>query len=163
MPQLDQLGDVALSQLFWMVLVLGFLYFVVGRSMVPKIQSTIDARDQRIATDLEAAEAAKTAADATEEEYRLRMEASRGEASKLTLAAKDKGAKATEERLAVADAELEAKAAEAATRIQASRKSAMAEIEGAAAELASEIATKVAGLSVTREAAAKAVKEVVHG
>ena len=120
MPQLDQLGDVALSQLFWMVLVLGFIYFVVGRGMVPKIQSTIDARDQRIASDLEAAEAAKAAADATEEAYRARMDESRGEASKLTLAAKDKGAKAAEERLAKADAELDARAEEAAARSRAS-------------------------------------------
>ena len=163
MPQLDQLGDVALSQLFWMVLVLGFIYFVVGRGMVPKIQSTIDARDQRIASDLEAAEAAKSAADATEEAYRARMDASRVEASKLTLAAKDKGGKAAEERLAKADAEFDARASAAAERIRASRKSALAELEGAAADLAGEIASKVAGVKASRDAALRAVKEVTNG
>ena len=62
MPQLNQLGDVALSQLLWIVLVLGFLYFVIGRGMVPKIQATVDASDSKIAAPLHAAEAAKAAA-----------------------------------------------------------------------------------------------------
>ena len=48
MPQLNQLSDVFLSQLLWLALVLGFIYFVIARGMVPKIQATVDQRDQRI-------------------------------------------------------------------------------------------------------------------
>ena len=39
MPQLDQLPLVALSQFFWLLLVLGLIYFGIGRSMLPKIES----------------------------------------------------------------------------------------------------------------------------
>ncbi|MEQ7874587.1 ATPase [Sphingomonas sp. ASV193] len=163
MPQLTQLGDVALSQLIWMVLVLGFLYFVIGKGMVPKVQSTMDDRDAKIAADLAAAEQAKAKADEVEEAYRAAMDASRGEANKLTGAAKADGAKASEERLAKADAELDARAAEAAARIKASRQSALAEIEAAAAELASDIAVKVAGVTASPAAASAAVKEALHG
>ena len=87
MPQLNQLPDVILSQLFWLALVLGFIYFVIARGMVPKIQATVDQRDQRIADDLAAAEKAKADADATEEAYRQKMDESRAEAMKRTSAA----------------------------------------------------------------------------
>ncbi len=35
MPQLYQLPDVLLSQLFWLAIGLGFIFFVIARGMVP--------------------------------------------------------------------------------------------------------------------------------
>jgi len=164
MPQLNQLSDVVLSQLFWLALVLGFIYFVIGRGMVPKIQATVDQRDQKIADDLAAAERAKVEADESEEAFRLRMDDSRAEAMKTTTAAKAAGAKATEQKIAKADASIQAKLAKAEEKIRASRKEALANIEGVAAELAQDIAGKVAGLKVSRDDADKAVKaELTHG
>ena len=52
-------ADVAYSQFFWLLLVLGLIYFGIGKAMLPKIQSTVDARDKRIADDLAAAQAAR--------------------------------------------------------------------------------------------------------
>ncbi len=164
MPQLNQLSDVLLSQLFWLALVLGFIYFVIGRGMVPKIQSTVDQRDQKIADDLAAADRAKAEADESEEAFRLRMDDSRAEAMKTTAAAKAEGAKATEQKIAKADASIQAKLAKAEEKIRASRKEALANIETIAAELAQDITGKVAGLKVSRDDAAKAVKsELTHG
>ena len=108
MPQLNQLPDVVLSQLFWLALVLGFIYFVIGRGMVPKIQATVDQRDQKVADDLAAAERAKVEADESEEAFRLRMDESRAEAMRTTAAAKAEGAKATEQKIAKADASIQA-------------------------------------------------------
>ena len=48
MPQLNQLSDVLFSQLFWLAIGLGFIFFVVARGMVPKIQATVDAREAKI-------------------------------------------------------------------------------------------------------------------
>ena len=164
MPQLDQLSDVVLSQLFWLALVLGFIYFVIARGMVPKIQATVDQRDQRIADDLAAAERAKVDADATEEAYRQKMDASRAEASGLTLEAKQQGAKAAEKRLAKADSAIQSKIAKAEAKIKASREAAVADIEGVAAEIARELAAKVGGINVGSDEAMKAVREVAaHG
>ena len=158
MPQLNQLSDVFLSQLLWLALVLGFIYFVIARGMVPKIQATVDQRDQRIADDLAAAERAKAEADATEEAYRQKMDESRAEAMKRTSAAKQEGALATEKRLAKADKAIQDKAAKAEAKIRESRQAALANLEGVAAELTQEIATKVAGLSISKDDASKAVK-----
>jgi F-type H+-transporting ATPase subunit b len=164
MPQLNQLALVAYSQFFWLLLVLGLIYFGIGKAMLPKIQSTVDARQGRISDDLAAADKARTEADATEEAYRLKMDESRADAMKLTAKAKTDGALATEKRVAEADAAIQAKTAEAEARIRASRTAAIGEIEALAADLAKDIADKVAGLSVSKADAAKAVKAVVvHG
>ena len=64
MPQLTQLSLVALSQFFWLLIGLGFVYFVVARAMVPKIQATVDAREEAITGDLAAAQRAREDAEA---------------------------------------------------------------------------------------------------
>jgi F-type H+-transporting ATPase subunit b len=158
MPQLNQLPDVVLSQLFWLALVLGFIYFVIARGMVPKIQATVDQRDQRIADDLAAAERAKADADATEEAYRQKMDESRAEAMKRTTAAKQEGALATEKRLAKADKSIQDKAAKAEAKVRESREAALANLESVAVELAQDIVGKVASVSVSKDEATKAVK-----
>ena len=66
MPQINQLALVAYSQFFWLLLVLALIYFGIGRMMLPKIQSTVESRDQRISGDLAAAQAAREAAEGTE-------------------------------------------------------------------------------------------------
>ena len=164
MPQLNQLSDVALSQFLWLAIVLGLIYFGIGKSMLPKIQATVDARDKQISDDLDAAQQARDTADAIEEDYRARMDQSRGEAMRLTAAAKQDGSRATEKRLAKADKSVQAKLAKAEERIRASRKAGLAEIEAAAGDLARDITNKVAGVTVDKDAAARAVKAAMaHG
>ena len=161
MPQLNQLAEVANSQFFWLLLVLGVIYFAIGKGMLPKIQSTVESREQQIAADLAAAEAAQAEAEAVEEAYRTRMDSSRAEAAKLTGKAKEDGARSTEKALAEADSAVAAKIAEAEAEIRAAREAAVADIEQAAAELAAEIARKVAGMEVGPADSARAVKEAM--
>lgn len=161
MPQLNQLADVANSQFFWLLLVLGVIYFGIGMGMLPKIQSTVDSRANKIADDLAAAEAARLAADETENAYRARMDDSRAEAAKLTGKAKDDSARATEKKLADADAAVGSKLAEAELRIARAKSSAIREIEAAGSDLARDIVRKVAGIEVSKDKAASAVKAVM--
>ena len=161
MPQLNQLALVAYSQFFWLLVVLGLIYFGIGKAMLPKIQSTVEKREGRIADDIAAADRARVEADATEADYRRRMDDSRAEAARLATAAKTEAAKATEKQVAKADAAINAKADAAAARIQDSRAAAIKDIEAVAAELARDIAVKVAGLTVGKDDAVRAVKEVM--
>jgi F-type H+-transporting ATPase subunit b len=164
MPQINQLADAAYSQFFWLLLVLAILYFGIGRMMLPKIQSTVDSRDKRIAGDLAAAQDARSAAEATEAAYRARMDASRAEALKVAQAAKLSSAKTTEERVRAAGVEIGARVETAEARIRAAADSAMTEIEGVAAEAAREMVERLAGVSVGGEEAARAVKAALaHG
>jgi F-type H+-transporting ATPase subunit b len=164
MPQINQLADVALSQIFWLLLVLGLIYFGIGKAMLPKIQSTVEQRDRRIADDLAAAQAARTAADETEAAYRARMDASRAEALRVAAEAKQASARSTEERMRVASAETDARVQAAEARIREASAAASGEIERVAAEAARDMVERLAGLSVSEEEAASAVKaELAHG
>ena|SRR5688500_5164978 len=164
MPQLNQLADVAWSQFFWLLLVLGIIYFGIGRFMLPKIQSTVDARDNRIAEDLATAQAARQAADETEATYRARMDESRVEALRVTHEAKQATARDAETRIRAADEKIAAKTEAAEARLREATEAALADIENVAAEAAEEMVAKLAGLSVGRDRAAKAVKAAMnHG
>ena len=164
MPQLTQLSLVAYSQFLWLLLVLGLIYFGIGRAMLPKIQSTVDARDKRIADHLAAAQAARTGADETEAAYRARIDASRAEALKVAAAAKASSAQAAEARVRAANDEIGAKVDAAQVRIRAATDAALGDIESVAAEAAQDMVRKLAGVSVSGPEAAKAVKAAMaHG
>lgn len=163
MPQIAQLATTYSSQIFWLLVFFGLVFFVVGRGMVPKVMATVDSRDKQIAADLAAAEAARKAADAEEEAWRVQANKQRAEAQALIAAAKADAAKAAEARLATAGQGIDARLAEAEARIAAARQGALGEIETVAAEAAGDIVSRLAGLSVDDAAARSAVKEVLHG
>lgn len=158
MPQLSQLSEVYLSQFLWLAVALGFTFFVIARGMVPKIQATVDAREQRIAGDLEAAQSARAAADETEAAWRARMDAARAEAAHIAQEAKAKSGRDTEAKVKAAADKINAKVESAQAKIGESLASARAEIEAVAAEATQELVQRVAGLSVGKDEAAAAVK-----
>jgi F-type H+-transporting ATPase subunit b len=161
MPQIAQLSEIWSSQLFWLLVIFGLVYFVVGRGMVPKVLDTVGLRDKQIADDLAAAQAARDAADEAEEDWRKRENANREAAQKLVGEAKAKAAKSTETKLAKVQAAIDTQLEEAGARIAAARAEAAAEIEGVAAEAAQEIAARLANVSVTKAVAKTAVKKAM--
>ena len=158
MPQLSQLSEVYLSQFLWLAVALGFIFFVIARGMVPKIQATVEARESRIASDLERAQAARKEADETEAAWRARMDAARAEAARIGQEAKQASALDTEAKVKAAADKISVKLESAQGRIRDAVASARAEIEAVAAEAAQEMVARIAGIDVDRVDAAKAVK-----
>jgi F-type H+-transporting ATPase subunit b len=163
MPQINQLSEIFFSQLFWLLLVFGIIYFVIGRGMVPKIQSVVEDRDRKIADDIAAAQKAREQADLAEEAYRERLDASRSEGMKVAQEAKQKAALETEKKLKAIDEEIGARVAEAEAQIRAAAEKARRELEPVAAEAASQLVGKLTGQQVTAAEAAPAVKAVLNG
>jgi F-type H+-transporting ATPase subunit b len=164
MPQLAQLPTVFWSQLFWLAVVFGILFFMIGRRMLPKIEATIDGREARVAEDLAAAERARNQADKIEADYRARIDESRAEALKVAAAAKASSGKASEERMRAANEENSAKIEAAEARIRAAAEAALADIEKVAADAARDMVQRLAGLSIGGAEAKQAVKAaMVHG
>ena len=162
MPQLSQLSEVLLSQLFWLAIGLGFIFFVIARGMVPKIQATVDAREKQIADDLERAQAARSAAEETEEAWRQRMDAARAEGARIANEAKQASARDTEAKVkAVAD-KLALKVETAAAKVRKAREAARAEIESVAADAAQNLVATLTGIKVDKKDAADAVKAELH-
>lgn len=164
MPQIAQLAETYSSQIFWMLVFFGLVFFVIGKGMVPKVMDTVAQRDGQIAADLAAAQAARDAANEQEDAWRARENANRAEAQALVNAAKADAATATEKKLAAAQTRIDATLTGAEQRIDAARAEAAAEIEGVAGDAAQDIVRRLAGVEVEAGVARAAVKEaLVHG
>ena len=50
MPQITQLPLIFFSQLFWLLVVFAIIFFGIGRGMLPKIQSALDAAKNGVNT-----------------------------------------------------------------------------------------------------------------
>jgi F-type H+-transporting ATPase subunit b len=164
MPQIAQLAETFSSQIFWMLVIFGLVFFVVGRGMVPKVMDTVALRDRQIAEDLAAAQAARDAADQQEEAWRRRENENRAQAQALVNSAKAQAAAESESRLTAAQQTIDARLAEAEGRIEVARSSASAELEVVASEATRDIVRRLAGVEVEPAAAEAAVKEALtHG
>ena len=154
MPQIDQLAETFSSQAFWLLVFFGISFFVVGRGMVPKVSGTMERRSKQIADDIAAAQAARDQADQEEEAWRVRENENRARAQALIAEAKAEAAAKSEKKIAAAQKRLDKKLEEADQELAAARAQAMGEIEAA----------RIAGITVTKPAAGKAVKEAMaHG
>lgn len=164
MPQIAQLAETYSSQVFWLLVIFGLVFFVIGRGMVPKVMDTVNQRDKQIAEDLSAAQAARDQADAQEEAWRTRENENRTAAQAVVSEAKALSASAMEQRLEQVQSELDQKLSAAEARIAASKSAAAAEIESVAAEAAQDIVSRLAGVKVTKSVANTAVRRAMaHG
>jgi F-type H+-transporting ATPase subunit b len=162
MPQLSQLSEVYLSQFFWLAVALGFIFFVIARGMVPKIQATVDTREGKIAGDLEAAQKARAAADETEAAWRARMDSARSEAARLAQDAKAESGRETEAQVRAAAEKLNLKVETAEKQLRDAVTAARDEIEAVAADATREMVARLTGIEISRDEAAAAVKAELH-
>ena len=158
MPQITQLPLIFFSQLFWLLVVFGIIFFGVGRGMLPKIQSTVDAREKKIAEDLSRAQAARAGAEETEAAWRARMDAARAEAARIAQEAKEASALATEAKVRAAGDEISIKLESAEAKIREAVSSARAEIESVASDATQQMVQRLAGIQIETHEAAAAVK-----
>ncbi|PKP93437.1 MAG: ATPase [Alphaproteobacteria bacterium HGW-Alphaproteobacteria-16] len=163
MPQIEQIAATYASQLFWLLLTFGLTFAIVGLGIVPKVTSTMDARDKSVADDLTAAEAARRAADAAEETWRAEENAAREAARKRLAEARAQGQVEADAALAQANAGIEAKVTAAEAQIAQATAAAASEIESVAVDAARDIVARLSGVQVTTAEAGQAVKAVLHG
>ncbi|WP_373490754.1 ATPase [Parasphingorhabdus sp.] len=158
MPQISQLMDVYFGQFFWLLIVIGIIYFGIAKNMVPKISKTVDDRQKRISDDLAAAQAGQDRAEQIEIDYRVSINDARADAVNMVGEAKAKVALKNEAAINRADSAIRKKTDEADLALKAAQSSAMKEIEAVAAEAAQAIVKTVSGAKVTATDAKKAVK-----
>ena len=164
MPQISQIAATYASQIFWLLITFGILYFGIGKMMVPKVMATVDAREGQIAGDLAAAEQARLAADQVEAAWRAKMDEARAAAHAETTAAKAQAVKATESQIKSIDVELAERLAHHDLAVGNAKAQAMLNLQTVAAEVTQDLVAKVSGLTVGIDAAADAVRRSnAHG
>ena len=158
MPQLD-ISTFA-SQIIWLALVFGVLYFVVARSSLPRVAQLIKTREAHITAGLAAAKTAREAPAAAGAPRDEALAKARAKAQQVLSATKDPIPAETSAKLAALDVELTTRLSAAETRIQEARAKSLVQIDAVAAEAAASIVEKLTGVAVGTEEAVKAVASV---
>lgn len=161
MPQIAQLASTYASQVFWMLMVFGLIYFGIAKTMLQKVKSTMDSRDSKISDDLAAAEAAHKAAKEADEACQSRLAKVRSDAHARLQAAKEQASKDAAKQNAVANADYDHQLDSARMRIADEKAKAMVDLENIAADAAQDILKHVIGKSVPKDQVTKAVSHVI--
>lgn len=159
MPQLQQIAGTYASQLFWLLLVFGVLYFGIARAMLPKVGRIIESRETKIAGDLAEAQSAQTRASEAQALQQSTLGKARGEAQSLVADATASAQEDNGRRLAALDSELAAKLTAAEARISEASATAAAEVDRIASEAAADIVARLTRAAKADEGAAPAVSE----
>ncbi len=145
MPQLDFGNPLIISQLVWLLIIFGLLYYVMSVYALPRVESVLQDRRQRIEGDLDAAQTMQRDAEAAMAAHHAATMKARAEAQ---AAIADAVASAQADAQARADA-LAAKLAEqiagADARIEASRDAAMGALRQVASETTQALLTRLTG------------------
>ncbi|MFN2100413.1 ATPase [Altererythrobacter sp. MF3-039] len=157
MPQLDQLALAYQSQWFWLALVLGTIFIVVGMWIVPRVEKTVDDRDSSIEADLAEAQRLQDEAEASEEAWRAKVNEARADAQSVMAEAKAKAQADIEKKVGKADKEIAVTTEAAEAELDAARAAALTEIEEVAAQAAKDIVAKLTGAEVSEAEARQAV------
>jgi F-type H+-transporting ATPase subunit b len=160
-PQLDV--STFSSQIFWLIICFGTLYYLLSRKALPRVGEVLEARQDRIATDLDQAQRLRREAEAALSTYERAMAKAQDEAHGLLAEVQNRLQAEAAERQAELDQRLREQLSEAEGRIASARQRALAELEDAAVGAAQAAAQRLAGLEVSQVAAKTALRRVVEG
>jgi F-type H+-transporting ATPase subunit b len=158
MPQLDV--STFPGQIFWLIVCFSVLYYLLSRRALPRISKTLDARQDRIAADLDQAQRLRREAELALASYEAAMAKAHERAQGLLAEAQSRLQAQATARQAELDQQLARQLAEAEARIAAARDRALAELEDAAIDVARAAAARLAGVEVSADAARRALRAV---
>ena len=155
MPQLDI--STWPPQLFWLAISFALLYFVVSRVAIPRTGGVIALRKSTIAKDLADAVAHKAASEAALKAYESSLAHARGKANAVSLEARNKASAEADVARHKLDGALAEKVAAADASVQAAKAKALSGLASVAEDIASTIVAELTGAKVTKSAIADAV------
>jgi F-type H+-transporting ATPase subunit b len=148
------------SQLVWLAIAFGFLYWFMSKRALPELGAVIEGRKARIARDLDDATKMQQKADAAAAAHEKTLADARAQAQTLAQAARDQAAAEAEAKRKSLEGELAAKLAEAERQIAATRADAMTNVAQVARGAAGAIVERLGGRPADPAAVAAAVRAV---
>jgi F-type H+-transporting ATPase subunit b len=159
MPQLDV--STFPSQLFWLAVTFIILYVLMKRLALPKVETAITARRNRLDDDLARAAQFKSEAEATLAAYQQALAEARANAQARMRETGERLAAEAAERQRQIGAALARRIAAAEGEIAAAKARALADLRGVATDLACSVAEKLTGMPADPQATAAAVDRVL--
>lgn len=158
LPQLDP--EWFASQIFWLLLTFGGLYMIFSRKILPELSNIIENRHEHIQDDLVKAQELKEEAEKVQAAYEEAVAEAHEKASELFAKAEDN----IKEKTAAKNAEFREKSMKdiqaAEKKFDKAKTKAMDEMETIAAEIASQAAEKIVGISTDVKAAKSVIENM---
>lgn len=155
LPQLDH--TTFSEQVAWLFLTFIVFYIVVSRFVLPKVDSVLEERDEKIAADLDKAEALRAEVEEIKASYEASLTDARAKAQKASMETKEAIQADVTKATAELDAKLSAQAEEAAKTVAAAKAKVMEDMETVAADVATDLVSKLTGLDVDAKSVNAAV------
>ncbi len=161
MPQF-WLEDFA-PQIVWLAICFVVMYLLMWRVALPRVADVLEARQDRIATDLDKAEELKSKSEQVLAEYEAALTEARTKAQAIIAEKQAAMAAEAERRNQEVSDQLAERAREATAQIDSARAEAMAEVSGIARDLAGQMAEKLIGQAVPAADVSAAVDAAREG
>ena len=163
MPQFDP--STFTPQIFWLLVTFAVLFVAMWRHALPRISGILEARQQRIGSDLDKAAALKVETERVAAEYEKALVEARDKAAAAIKRADAEMATEAAQRHESFCKELAARTGEAERRIAAARDQALGNIKTVAEETAGAATAKLIGVEPSPEQLRDAVEDVLrrHG
>jgi F-type H+-transporting ATPase subunit b len=141
----------------WPELIIGTICFVVvfgvlSRMLMPRILKTLNEREDAIQGGINRADEAQAEAAQLLEQYRAQLSDARQEAARIRAEASEQGAQIIAELRERAEAEARRITEAAQSQIEAERQQALISLRGEVGSLATELASRIVGESLTDQA-----------
>ncbi len=148
------------SQILWLAITFGVFYYVLSKTIVPRISTVLENRRERIALDLQAAERMRQDADEAQAAYEQELASARKNSARIAGEARDKARADADAQRKSIESDLDARLESAQTRIADVKARALADVGTIAEDAAEAILNDIAGLGVSREDVSRAVQSV---
>lgn len=150
LPQLDL--STWTSQIFWLALTFGVLYFALSRFILPNLRNTLANRSDRIADDLDSATRMKVEAEDAGKAYEQSLRAARAKAANVAESTRQSLDAEIQAELDAADADAEREGEIADSRIREIKTAALSNIDAVAADVAGTLVSELTGKTVNQAA-----------
>lgn len=161
-PPFDQV-DTFPSQIFWLAVTFGLLYFAASTWLLPKVRKAIEDREHAIAKDVADAAELSGKADASVKAFEARIAEAKTRARDTAAKAKAEADAKSAAETAKIEADLAARLGAAEKRIAEVRAQAMSNVSTVAEEAAAAIAERLGGAKPQAAAVKQAVSRAMGG
>jgi F-type H+-transporting ATPase subunit b len=151
------------GQIVWLLIIFAAMFALFHRVIVPRLSGGVEAREEKIASDIAEARRLRENAQAEADSAAGEMSAARGRAQRLASEAADQAKAAANESRAAEDARLEASIAAAESRIAASRAEAMSHVHAIAVDTAKAMVARLTGAEAATDEIERALAASAQG
>ena len=148
------------SQLLWLAITFGLLYYLMSKTVLPRISSILEVRKDRVAADLDEANRLDEEGHAAVAAYEQELATARNNAQSIAQKARDEAKAASDASRARAEAALNERIAGSEARIAGMRDEALAQVDTIAADTAEALVGRLVPARVTRGEVEAAVRHV---